>query len=397
MFDVFTMQHRMGTVRRTRSGRAIIEVSPKPTRKSRKKVQVDSSDTENEQAPPREQPEQIEQPENAHFDDIRTEFAENDFKSSEEMKDIENETESTEIKSETIEMITSDMPEDSNSMTNDFNSFKGAESSSDAINNESNSCFEDGFVMSENGNHDMEDNNMEVMEEVAMDEDIQQETEEESKDGAENAAKADPDAENISEDELPTMQAVKVPETEEVSDEELPGPKRAELPADTENVSEEELETVKNNKRKLEGDDNGSPASDEVASKKPSLDKTAEGEQEEKDKAPKKLPELDKYWKAVNDEPADFTGWTYLLQYVDHENDMEAAREAYDAFLSHYPYCYGYWRKYADYEKRKGNKKKCEELFDGCTTNCCYSDIHNTYKVHCMLLKAVHCQVVLYL
>lgn len=44
------------------------------------------------------------------------------------------------------------------------------------------------------------------------------------------------------------------------------------------------------------------------------------------------------------------------------KNDMEAAREAYDAFLSHYPYCYGYWRKYADYEKRKGNKKKCEEV-----------------------------------
>lgn len=30
-----------------------------------------------------------------------------------------------------------------------------------------------------------------------------------------------------------------------------------------------------------------------------------------------KLPELDKYWKAVNDDPSDFTGWTYLLQYVD--------------------------------------------------------------------------------
>lgn len=44
----------------------------------------------------------------------------------------------------------------------------------------------------------------------------------------------DPDAENISEDELPSVQVAKVPETEEVSDEELPGPKRAELPADTE-------------------------------------------------------------------------------------------------------------------------------------------------------------------
>ncbi|XP_072391005.1 pre-mRNA-processing factor 39-like isoform X1 [Diabrotica undecimpunctata] len=184
--------------------------------------------------------------------------------------------------------------------------------------------------------------------------------------------KADPDTENISEDELPVVQAVKVPEAEEVSDEELPGPKRAELPADTEVVSEDELPTVKNdtkkesNKRKLNATDYdpGSPTSEnEAPSKKPSLDSSVEKDKEEKPK-PKKLPELDKYWKAVNDDPTDFTGWTYLLQYVDQENDMEAAREAYDAFLSHYPYCYGYWRKYADYEKRKGNKKKCEEVFE---------------------------------
>lgn len=33
----------------------------------------------------------------------------------------------------------------------------------------------------------------------------------------------------------------------------------------------------------------------------------------------KSLPDLDKYWKAVNDDPTDFTAWTYLLQYVDQE------------------------------------------------------------------------------
>lgn len=44
------------------------------------------------------------------------------------------------------------------------------------------------------------------------------------------------------------------------------------------------------------------------------------------------------------------------------QTDVEAAREAYDAFLSHYPYCYGYWRKYADYEKNKGDRNKCEEV-----------------------------------
>jgi len=44
------------------------------------------------------------------------------------------------------------------------------------------------------------------------------------------------------------------------------------------------------------------------------------------------------------------------------QNDVAAAREAYDAFLSHYPYCYGYWRKFADYERKKGNLEKCEEV-----------------------------------
>ena len=176
----------------------------------------------------------------------------------------------------------------------------------------------------------------------------------------------DPDTEVISEDELPGVQVAKVPETEEVSDEELPGPKRAELPADTEVVSEDELPAIKNKRKLAEGDyDPGSPTSEsEIPVKKPLLDPDSEKEKDEKSSKPKKLPTLDKYWKAVNDDPTDFTGWTYLLQYVDQENDMEAAREAYDAFLSHYPYCYGYWRKYADYEKRKGNKKKCEEVFE---------------------------------
>ena len=34
------------------------------------------------------------------------------------------------------------------------------------------------------------------------------------------------------------------------------------------------------------------------------------------------------------------------------QNNVEAAREAFDAFLKRYPYCYGYWKKYADLLKR---------------------------------------------
>ncbi|KAL0869121.1 hypothetical protein ABMA27_007420 [Loxostege sticticalis] len=190
------------------------------------------------------------------------------------------------------------------------------------------------------------------------------------------------ETEVVSEDELPTVQKPSVKDAENVSDDELPGPKPADLPADTEVVSEDELPASKKDvkesrKRKpdeeRDGYDPGSPTSEsESSNKKQAIAKNGESKpvpaekRSSIDEKPKKktLPELDKYWKVVNDDPTDFTGWTYLLQYVDQESDVEAAREAYDAFLSHYPYCYGYWRKYADYEKRKGSKKKCLEVLE---------------------------------
>lgn len=159
------------------------------------------------------------------------------------------------------------------------------------------------------------------------------------------------DADEISEDELPAPAKPEVQDAEEVSDEELPGPKMAELPADTEVVSEEELPALKKEgKRKHESDYDPSDPTEEVEEKK------------QKTEEKHRLPDLDKYWKAVKADKDDFNAWTYLLQYVDSENDVEAAREAYDAFLSRYCYCYGYWRKYADYEKKKGSMEKCEEV-----------------------------------
>ncbi|XP_055848304.1 pre-mRNA-processing factor 39 isoform X2 [Episyrphus balteatus] len=188
--------------------------------------------------------------------------------------------------------------------------------------------------------------------------------------------------EMVSEDELPMPTKPEVNDAEEVSDEELPAPQRAELPADTEVVSEDELpangsiikkaDSPPANKRKANEDKSGeeynpgSPtgeSNDGPVEKKVKVD-GEEPKEKKKEKEKKKLPDLEKYWKVVKDDAADFTGWTYLLQYVDQETDVEAAREAYDAFLSHYPYCYGYWRKYADYEKRKGIKANCNEVFE---------------------------------
>ncbi|XP_078351980.1 pre-mRNA-processing factor 39-like isoform X1 [Oculina patagonica] len=72
-----------------------------------------------------------------------------------------------------------------------------------------------------------------------------------------------------------------------------------------------------------------------------------------------------KYWKAVKENPADFTSWTYLLQFVEQENKLSSARQAFDAFFKRYPYCYGYWKKYADMERKNGNVDKAKEVFEG--------------------------------
>lgn len=73
--------------------------------------------------------------------------------------------------------------------------------------------------------------------------------------------------------------------------------------------------------------DPSSPTSennDETPAKKVALTSDTESDAKQETKQPaspkkKSLPELEKYWKAVNEDPSDFTGWTYLLQYVDQE------------------------------------------------------------------------------
>ncbi|CAH2328845.1 pre-mRNA-processing factor 39 isoform X1 [Pelobates cultripes] len=73
--------------------------------------------------------------------------------------------------------------------------------------------------------------------------------------------------------------------------------------------------------------------------------------------------EFEKHWKLVMDNPEEFTSWTYLLQYVEQENNILAARKAFDAFLARYPYCYGYWKKYADIEKKRNNILEADEVY----------------------------------
>ncbi|KAJ1105904.1 hypothetical protein NDU88_003307 [Pleurodeles waltl] len=74
--------------------------------------------------------------------------------------------------------------------------------------------------------------------------------------------------------------------------------------------------------------------------------------------------EFEKHWKATQDNPFDFTAWTDLLEYVEKENNIVASRKAYNAFFTRYPYCYGYWKKYADMERRFGYLKEAEQVYE---------------------------------
>uniref|UniRef100_A0A8C6LN19 Pre-mRNA-processing factor 39 n=1 Tax=Nothobranchius furzeri TaxID=105023 RepID=A0A8C6LN19_NOTFU len=86
--------------------------------------------------------------------------------------------------------------------------------------------------------------------------------------------------------------------------------------------------------------------------------------QESADPGEPQLPsEFEKLYKACEDTPDDFNAWVTLLQYVEQENFLVAARKSFDMFFLRYPYCYGYWKKYADLEKKHGNIQVAEEVY----------------------------------
>ncbi|CAB1340004.1 unnamed protein product [Coregonus sp. 'balchen'] len=101
--------------------------------------------------------------------------------------------------------------------------------------------------------------------------------------------------------------------------------------------------------------EDGSPANMELEESK---ETTGQGEAVDEPAVPTEplIPaEYEKLVKGCEENPEDFNGWVYLLQYVEQENHLGVVRKAFDAFFLHYPYCYGYWKKFADIEKKHGN------------------------------------------
>ncbi|CDS36653.1 pre mRNA processing factor 39 [Echinococcus multilocularis] len=71
----------------------------------------------------------------------------------------------------------------------------------------------------------------------------------------------------------------------------------------------------------------------------------------------------DRLWRKVNSNAADFNAWVGLLDAAEKQPNIDVTRKAFDAFLIHFPYCYGYWKKYANAERHLGNKDRCLKIF----------------------------------
>lgn len=55
------------------------------------------------------------------------------------------------------------------------------------------------------------------------------------------------------------------------------------------------------------------------------------------------------------------------------QNDTERIFSVYDAFLSEFPLCYGYWKKYADHRARLGTIDKVVEVYERAVQSATYS------------------------
>jgi pre-mRNA-processing factor 39 len=83
--------------------------------------------------------------------------------------------------------------------------------------------------------------------------------------------------------------------------------------------------------------------------------------------------EWERLWQVVRASPDDFSSWEQLIRLVESaEGGITASsppenvthlESVFDGFLEKFPLCFGYWRKYADWELAVHGDAGAEKVF----------------------------------
>ncbi|KAI7866569.1 uncharacterized protein EV154DRAFT_432674 [Mucor mucedo] len=82
--------------------------------------------------------------------------------------------------------------------------------------------------------------------------------------------------------------------------------------------------------------------------------------------------EWDRLWKTVRDAPDNFGCWEQLIRVAEEGGISKSSppekitrlESVYDSFLSKFPLCFGYWKKYSDWELTVHGPENAEKIFE---------------------------------
>ncbi|CAG8568103.1 2769_t:CDS:10, partial [Diversispora eburnea] len=84
--------------------------------------------------------------------------------------------------------------------------------------------------------------------------------------------------------------------------------------------------------------------------------------------------DLERYWDIVKSNPDDFTSWEYLIRVAETAEggltqqsppeNITNMRNVFDQFLAKFPLCFGYWKKYADFEFNIQGPAEAEKIYE---------------------------------
>ncbi|KAK9056019.1 hypothetical protein SSX86_027106 [Deinandra increscens subsp. villosa] len=80
-------------------------------------------------------------------------------------------------------------------------------------------------------------------------------------------------------------------------------------------------------------------------------------------------------YEIVAGDSLDFDSWTSLISEIEktYSDNIKAISSVYESFLSWFPLCHGYWKKYADHMARLCNVEKAVEVFEQAVQSATYS------------------------